>query len=362
MRNSLPRSELDKYTTGGKDPNYIVRSWASKLGTVTQGHKLPKDTYRSKWLQTLNQVELMQNVEVQQTLRNVMSILKAGDESMQDSDSAYEFAEKRRIEKCHETVCKIRSYSKTSEKLSTPEVEGINKNGPQSKTLSENRAKTIRKSQKLKVHPSPDKELDVAKVNRKFAKIAKIEKGYKSFPRESTLTSEKLFIDQEKSSDDKKVLLPPIPEVSPENSLPKKGKDSCHYSLPTLDTESKFCIIKRAKELRNERDLKIRNQSLTTMSSEIHRKYSKARKISLKNYQDQKIEIFGNNRKLLNVESKVDVEEKLTTLPLLDSKSFSEIDCNDYLDLTNRIDSLSPTPAVLDHKLYWSLATKPRDK
>ena len=246
--------------------------------------------------------------------------------------------------------------------MSKLEVEDINKNGPQSKTLSENRAKTIRKSQKLKVHPSPDKELDVAKVNRKFAKIAKIEEGYDSFPRESTLTSEKLFIDQEKSPDDKKVLLPPIPEVSPENSLPKKGKDSCHYSLPTLDTESKFCIIKRAKELRNERDLKIRNQSLTTMSSEIHRKYSKARKISLKNYQDQKIEIFGNNRKLLNVESKVDVEEKLTTLPLLDSKSFSEIDCNDYLDLTNRIDSLSPTPAVLDHKLYWSLATKPRDK
>lgn len=362
MRNSLPRSELDKYTTGGKDPNYIVRSWASKLGTVTQGHKLPKYTYHSKWLQTLNQVELMQNVEVQQTLRNVMSILKAGDESMQDSDSAYEFAEKRRIEKCHETVCKIRSYSKTSEKLSTLEVEDINKNGPQSKTRSENRAKTIRKSQKLKVHPSPDKELGVAKVNRKFAKIAKIEEGYDSFPRESTLTSEKLFIDQEKSPHDKKVLLPPIPEVSPENSLQKKGKDSCHYSLPTLDTESKFYIIKRAKELRNERDLKIRNQSLTTMSSEIHRKYSKARKISPKNYRDQKIEIFGDNRKLLNVESKVVVEDKLTTLPLLDSKSFSEIDCNDYLDLTNRIDSLSPTPAVLDHKLYWSLATKPRDK
>ena len=243
--------------------------------------------------------------------------------------------------------------------MSTLEVEDINKNGPQSKTLSENRAKTIRKSQKLKVHPSPDKELDVAKVKRKFAKIGK---GYESLPRESTLTSEKLFIDQEKSPDDKKVLLPPIPEVSPENSLQKKGKDSCHYSLPTLDTKSKFCTIKRAKELRNERDLKIRNQSLTTMSSEIHGKYSKARKISLKNYQDQKIDIFGDNRKLLNVESKVDVEDKLTTLPLLDSKSLSEIDCNDYLDLTNRIDSLSPTPAVLDHKLYWSLATKPQDK
>ena len=68
----------------------------------------------------------MQNVEVQQTLRNVMSILKAGDESMQDSDSAYEFAEKRRIEKCHETVCKIRSYSKTSEKYENILLHDIN--------------------------------------------------------------------------------------------------------------------------------------------------------------------------------------------------------------------------------------------
>ena len=37
-----------------------------------------------------------------------MRILKVTDNILQDSDSAYEFAEKRRVEKCHETVCKIR--------------------------------------------------------------------------------------------------------------------------------------------------------------------------------------------------------------------------------------------------------------
>ncbi|PFX13704.1 hypothetical protein AWC38_SpisGene22187 [Stylophora pistillata] len=317
MRNTISKSKLDKYRTGGKDPNYIVRSWASKLGTVTQGHKLPKYTYRSQWLQTLNRVELMQNVEVQQTLRNVMSILKAGDEIMQDSDSAYKFAEKRRIKKCHEAVCKIRRNTNMSKTSSKVEVEGKDKNDPQAKTLSRNSTKTLRKSKRFKVQSPPGKELHVAMVNRKFAKIAICKKDYESFPSESTLTSEKLFMNQEKSPDDKKVLLPPIPE-SPENALQKKRKDFCSYSQPTLDTESKFCIIKRAKELRNERDSKIRNQTLTTMSSEMHRKYSKARKTSLKNYRDQKIEIFGDNRKLLNEEAKVVVEDKPTTLPLLD--------------------------------------------
>jgi len=109
MRDSQQNSGLHQHINGGKDPNYLVRSWASRLGTVTQGHKLPKSGYRSKWLQRLNHVELMQNVEVQQTLRNVMSILRTGDELMQDAGSVYEFAERRRIKKCHETVCKIRA-------------------------------------------------------------------------------------------------------------------------------------------------------------------------------------------------------------------------------------------------------------
>lgn len=69
------------------------------------------------------------------------------------------------------------------------------------------------------------------------------------------------------------------------------------------------------------------------MLLEIYRKYLKVRKIFLKNYRDQKIEIFGDNRKFFNVEFKVDVEDKLIILFLLDSKFFSEIDCNDYLDL-----------------------------
>ena len=37
-----------------------------------------------------------------------MRILKVTDNILQDSDSAYEFAEKRRVQRCHETVCKIR--------------------------------------------------------------------------------------------------------------------------------------------------------------------------------------------------------------------------------------------------------------
>lgn len=95
---------------GGRDANYLVRSWAFSFGAVTQGHKTPKSGYRSTWLQRLNHMELMQNIEVQQSLRNMMNFLKAGDDIMQDSDSAYEFAERKRAEKCHEAVRKIRKH------------------------------------------------------------------------------------------------------------------------------------------------------------------------------------------------------------------------------------------------------------
>lgn len=357
MRDSQPKSEFNKYINGGKNPNYLVRSWASSLGTVTQGHKVPKSDYRSKWLQRLNRVELMQNVEVQQTLRNVMSILKDGDELIQDSDSAYEFAERRRIEKCHEAVCKIRADNELRKRLSKPEAEGTN-----SGTKLSHKQRTVKiKNQKLNLPISSVKELDSTKVNKKFTKISvdyDSDKSYENLSGESTQNSNKLFTNQGENQDERKVLLPPIPEASPENALHKRRKEHRHFSLPTLDAESKFCIIKRAKELRHERDAKIRNQSLTTMSSEINRKYSKTRKISLKNY--RKIEIFGDNRKLLDGESKVVAENRPTALPLLDSKSFSEIDCNDFLNVKNRLDGLSPTPAVLDHKLHWP--TKAHDK
>ena len=73
----------------------------------------------------------------------------------------------------------------------------------------------------------------------------------------------------------------------------------------------------------------------------------------MQNINSHKTEIFADNSKILSDEQKTVVENSPVTLPLLDSKSFAEIDCNDYLNLKNQLDELSPEKAVLDHKPYW---------
>ena len=358
MRDSQPKSELHKYSSGGKDPNYLVRSWASSLGTVTQGHKVPKSDYRSQWLQRLNRVELMQNVEVQQALRNMMSILKVGDELMQDAESAYEFAEKRRIQKCHQTVCKIRAESQLSKMSSNLPTKG--QDDLEMKATHERHI--VRRNSKHKINLPVSSLEDNTKTNAKFTNNTKISSHddldniYEMFTQKgaenSHINNNKLYISQaENQQGERKEFLPPIPEASQEKqciTYHREKKKHKGHSLPTLDTESKFSIIKRTRELRNEHDMQVNNQPLSSMTSQLQRKYSKARKIS------RKIEIFGDNSKLLvNEESKFVDKKQSTALPLLDTKSFSEIDCNDFLNVKNRLDGLSPAPAVLDHKLHW---------
>lgn len=358
MRDSQQNSGLHHQINGGKDSNYLVRSWASSLGTVTQGHKVPKSDYRSKWLQRLNRVELMQNVEVQQTLRNVMSILRERDELLQDADSVYEFAERRRIQKCHETVCKIRAESELNKKLSNLPTKYDD--GSEIKPTCErgNDRKNNKHKKKLPVTSLEDK----VKANRKSTNnttithsdnLDDIRKTFTQKAKEDANNNEKLSINQAENPGERKAFLPPIPEKLTFNKEKNKHND---HSLPTLDTESTFSILKRAQELRIERRVsQVNTPNLSLMSSQLQRKYLEARKIS------HKIDIFGDNRKTLAAEeSKTDRNESkpASTLPFLDSKSFSEIDCNDFLNLENRLDSLSPTPSVLDHKLYSPTKTK----
>lgn len=355
MRDNQPNSGSHRHINGGKDPNYLVRSWASRLGTVTQGHKVPKSDYRSKWLQRLNRVELMQNVEVQQTLRNMMSLLRVGDELMQDADSAHEFAKRRRIQKCHETVCKIRAERELNKlsNLSTKDQDDSEIKPPHQRR---NDRKNYKQKTKLTVT-----SLEVnAKINRKSAKNSNTHCGnlddiYKTFTQQvadnTNNNNNKHSMNQApENHGERKAFFPPIPEKL---TINKEKKEHNDHSLPTLDTKSKFSIIKRAQELRNERGVaQVKSQNLSLMFSQLQRKYSKERKPS------RKIEIFGDNRKILAEESRNDKNETMpTTLPLLDSKSFSDIDCDDFLNLTNRLDGLSPTPAVLDHKLHWPTKT-----
>lgn len=357
--------ELQKFTyDGGKDPNYLVRSWVSSLGNVTQGHKTPKSDYRGTWLQRLNHVELLQNVQVQQTLRNMMSILKAEGEIIKDSDSTYEFAERKRAEKCHEAVCKIREseLNKRLMKLSTwgkdnlksePLDEGDTAKGKKrDETLqhSEQSLQVYNKAKKLNfdsdgichVHSHEERLIENVVNDFDF-----------DYNNNNSFAENELYHVQAK----RKISLPPIPEAKQEKHNPFDKKPRTHHqsSLPVLDAASKFSIIRRAKEIRNQRNADITNQSLSSMTSKLQRKFSKVRKESTEN--NNRIEIFAENREILGDNLAKNITEKVTvTLPLLDSKSFSEIDCNDYLNMKNRLDGLSPVKAVLDHKLHWPAA------
>ena len=357
--------ESQKFTyDGGKDPNYLVRSRVSSLGNVTQGHKTPKSDYRSTWLQRLNHVELLQNVQVQQTLRNMMSVLKAEGEIIKHSDSAYEFAERRRVEKCHEAVCKIREREENKRlmKFSTwgkdnlksePLDEGDNAKGnKRDKTLqrSEQSLPVYKKGKKLNFDSD-----DICHVQRSQEE-GLIENRVNDFDfdyNNNNSIENELYHVQTK----RKISLLPIPEARQEKYNPIDRKPRTHHrsSLPALDAASKFNIIRRAKEIRNQRNADITNQSLSSMTSKLQRKFSKARKESTKN--NHRIEIFADNRETLGDKLPKNITEKATVkLPLLDSKSFSEIDCNDYLNVKNRLDGLSPVKAVLDYKLHWPAA------
>lgn len=379
MRDTPSTPELKKFSSGGKYPNYLVRSWASSIGSVTQGHKALKSNYRSKWLESLNRVELLQNVEVQQTLRNTMRILKVTDNILQDSDSAYEFAEKRRVEKCHETVCKIRE--RELKKRATKPLKKC-KDDPENTTATEKHSK-VKKIKHDKTSngnmtqlPESDKahtssfNFDHSSNSHSFEQNDD-SNGMNDYSFDNAsidgLFSGLFSSDRRLSSVEaskKRVSLPAILEGGQDQDkndssaqFPGKKIPGHLPSLPSLDTQSKFSIIKRVQEIRQERHADNKREKLSSLSSQVKRKYSKARKESLQNMNSRKIEIFADNSKILSNEQKTIVESSPVTLPLLDSKSFAEIDCNDYLNLKNRLDGLSPEKAVLDHKTYWPAST-----
>ena len=376
MRDIPSTPELQKFSSGGKYPNYLVRSWASSLGSVTQGHKALKSNYRSKWLERLNRVELLQNVEVQQTLRNTMRILKVTDNILQDSDSAYEFAEKRRVEKCHETVCKIRE--RELNKRATKHLKKSKDDPDPNTTATEkhSKVKKIKHDKTSNGHMTQLPESDKAHTssfnfdhssNSHSLEQSDDSNGMNDYSFDNASIDELfsgLFSSRSKLSSveasNKRVSLPAIFEGGHDQDkndssaeFPGKKIPGHLPSLPSLDAQSKFSIIKRVQEIRQERRADNKREKLLSLSSQVKRKYSKARKESLQNMNSRKIEIFADNSKILSNEQKTIVESSPVTLPLLDSKSFAEIDCNDYLNLKNRLDGLSPEKAVLDHKTYW---------
>ena len=320
-------------------------------------------------------MELLQNVEVQQTLRNMMRILKVTDNILQDSDSAYEFAKKRRVERCHETVCKIRERE-----LNKRAMKPLKKckDDPENRTSTEKHTK-VKKIKQDKTSDGKMTQLPVRESDKAHTSSFNFDHSNNSYSFEQNADSNGmndygydinglfsgLFSSGSKLSSveasKKMVSLPAILEGEHDQDksdslsaeFPGKNKPGDLPSFPSLDTQSKFSIIKRVQEIRQERCADNKREKLSSLSSQVKRKYSKARKESLQNINSHKIEIFADNSKILSNEQKTVVENSPVTLPLLDSKSFAEIDCNDYLNLKNQLDGLSPEKAVLDHKTYW---------
>ena len=287
MRNIPSTPELQKFSSAGKYPNYLVRSWASSLGSVTQGHKALKSHYRSKWLERLNRVELLQNVEVQQTLRNTMRILKVTDNILQDSDSAYEFAEKRRAERCHETVCKVRE--RELNKRATKPLKKC-KDNPENTTSTEKH--TIKKlktsdgnmTQLLEGHKAHTSSFNFDHSNNSYSFEQNADSnGMNDYSFDNTSIdglSSGLFSSGSKLSSveasKKRVSLPEILEGGHDQDkndssakFPGKKIPGHLPSLPSLDAQSKFSIIKRVQEIRQERRADNKREKLSSLSSQV---------------------------------------------------------------------------------------------
>lgn len=367
MRKTQSKAEKSSSdaSIGGRNANYLVRSRASTVRTATQAQKTSKSDYRSQWLQRLNNTELLQNLEVQQTLRTMMALLKKENKILKDSNSAYKFAEQIAVEKSHKNVCSILKKKLGNNTATSTEYQKDEKDIYFRINSSINRA-TVRNSRQRKGFQ--DNKQDSLLFSKCHKDMISTNLRCKDTKHPSSSAFLNIYGEKNSSldqSDDNYVwndsglpaqdsklgnLTPSTESIQERHSLHTskqvKGDMSLNL-LPRLDVGSKLTIIRRAKEIRNKRKLDAmhKNMKLET-SSEV--------KNNMQSH--QKIDIFADNTKLFinKPQSDINVEKPPLVLPLLGAKSFDEIDCDDFLYTENRFNNLSPEPNVLSHQLHWS--------
>lgn len=366
MRKTQSTAEKSSFdaSIGGRNANYLVRSRATTLGTATQGHKTPKSDYRSQWLQRLNHIELLQNVEVQQTLRTTMAFLKKNDNILKDSNSAYKFAEQRAVEKSHKNVSSILKKKLGTNTTTSTEYPKDERDIYFRINSSIDRA-TVRNSRQKKGFQ--DNKLDRLLFCKHYKEMISTKLKSKDIKHPSNgaffnVYGEKnsqLHLNDDNyvwndsglpTQDNKPGNLTPTAESNQEgSSFPTsrqvKGDMSLNL-LPCLDPASKLTIIRRAKEIRNKRKSDAMHKSL---------KFKTSSEVKNNMQSDQKIDIFADNTKFFTNKPQSDIiaEKPFLVLPLLDANSFDEIDCDDFLNTENQFNNISPEPNVLDHKLHW---------
>ena len=362
-QSTAEKSSFDAFI-GGRNANYLVRSRASTIGAATQGHKTPKSDYCSQLLQRLNHIELLQNVEVQQTLRTTMAFLKKNDNILKDSNSAYKFAEQRAVEKSHKNVSSILKKKLGTNTTTSTEYPKDERDIYFRINSSIDRA-TVGNSRQKKGFQ--DNKLDRLLFCKHYKEMISTNLKCKDIKHPSTGAFFNVFGEKNSQldlSDDNYVWNDsglPTQDKKPGNLTPTAESNQERSSLPTsrqvkgdmslnllpcLDPASKLTIIRRAKEIRSKRKSDAMHKSL---------KFETSSEVKNNMQSDQKIDIFADNTKFFTNKPQSDIiaEKPPLVLPLLGANSFDEIDCDDFLNTENRFNNISPEPNVLDHKLHW---------
>ena len=329
MRNFTANKPIHVVAGGGTSANYLVRSTANN--SVSHGPQIsqPASKGQLKRLLSLTQKELLQNIEVQQSLRSAMTKIQKESLLLQNPDSTIKFATDREKHRCHKAVSRIRrDVFRTGPLVSSDsEKNAVESSGSFMRERSFDRMK----------NSSPDKTTHSRRRSRFVTPRAMAKSGTCKIGMSTANTTQCSL----------PAISPPVKVKSPVEE--DQHRPASRHSLPLLDANSRFGIMRRTSELRSIRLSKTTNQNQANLGQ-------------LKNDRVfpncPRIEIFANNFKLLNSREIEREERPSNKLKFLDSTSFNQIDCDDYLHVKNRLDNLSPIPTVLDHRKYWSSAKK----
>ena len=333
---------------GGKDVNFLVRSTAVSVHSLNHAWKT-KSNGRSARLAALTKLELLQNTQVQKTLKEAISRLNYEQSLFNAAKSQLRYAKKIETERCHRSVCRTRKlYNRSAlHDKETPTWQLRDK-------------KLLDEKKNLKNMPKNETFQNNAELFNKNKDTVdqNLFNSYQSFNSSNKIRDPETRITGSNTTNSRAWRYVSFPKLESGNQQLDEGPannrqqststDDSNFSLPPLDASSKFSIIRRTFELRTQRKENLLSQMtpwskfLTDRSSDSKSGDSPGKKL-------EKIDIFSSNLELFN-QKQQPKEQTAEILPMLDNSSFSAIDCDDYLHMRNRLDNLSPTPAVLSSK------------
>lgn len=330
----------------GRDVNFLVRSKAAKRQSLSKTATRNPGSCIKK-LEILKEVELLQNIQVQRSLKTLMDGLS--EKRIGELESARSFLEAKRKAKCHDNVVKIRKELQDSLEGSMdrsfkpfPRRFTDSELYKQAKVTSGNStAKTSAFSGNAKIKnvfddctiPSTFRtdRKSLSTQQEESSSILEIKTrtslpSLNSSPRETKLHQENFDIT--------------LPQIVKSFNSTKHNSSNSHfqYSLPVLDSNSKFSIIRMARTLRQNRH---KAQGKAKEKPEAKRHFS---------LEEKTIDLFGDNFDLLSPQYLAKEKKNDQGMELLDSESFDDIDCDDFLHLKNRIVNVSPAPIILPNR------------